>query len=89
MQHSHLLPSSSEPLPPRFISRLAGFADLFTRPTWSNVLVLLAAVILAPGRRTVAAALRILGRIAIPTSVPSIVSSIAQRGRPAPRRANC
>ena len=62
MQHSHLLPSSSEPLPPRFLSRLAGFADLFTRPTWSNVLVLLAGVILAPGRRTVAAALRILGR---------------------------
>jgi len=62
MQHSHLFPSSSEPLPPRFISRLAGFADLFTRPTWSNVLVLLAGVILAPGRRTVAAALRILGR---------------------------
>ena len=38
------------------------FADLFTRPTWSNVLMLLAGVILAPGRRTVAAALRILGR---------------------------
>ncbi len=38
------------------------FADLFTRPTWSNVLVLLAGVILAPGRRTVSAALRILGR---------------------------
>src|SRR4030088_867930 len=62
MQHSHLLPSSSEPLPPRFLSRLAGFADLFTRPAWSNVLVLLAGVILAPGRRTVTAALRILGR---------------------------
>jgi len=63
MQHSHLLPSSSgSPLPERFLSRLAGFADLFTRPTWSNVLVLLAGVILAPGRRTVTAALRILGR---------------------------
>ena len=39
-----------------------GFADLFTRPTWSNVLVLLAGAILAPGRRTVSAVLRILGR---------------------------
>ena len=39
-----------------------GFADLFTRPTWSNVLVLLAGAILAPGRRTVSATLRILGR---------------------------
>jgi hypothetical protein len=63
MQHSHLLPSSSgSPLPERFLSRLVEFADLFTRPTWSNVLVLLAGVILAPGRRTVSAALRILGR---------------------------
>src|SRR5258708_7949889 len=53
MQHSGVLPISSDPLPPRFLSRLAGFADLFTPPTWSNVLVLLAGVILAPGRRTV------------------------------------
>ena len=63
MQHSHLLPNSSgSALPERFLSRLVGFADLFTRPTWTNVLVLLAGVILAPGRRTVASALRILGR---------------------------
>jgi hypothetical protein len=63
MRHSHLLPSSSgSALPERFLFRLAGFADLFTRPTWSNVLVLLAGVILAPGRRTVSTALRILGR---------------------------
>jgi hypothetical protein len=62
MQHSHRLPISSDPLPPCLLSRLAGFVDLFTRPTWSNILVLLAGVILAPGRRTVTAALRILGR---------------------------
>jgi hypothetical protein len=62
MQHSRLFPSSSEPLPPRFLSRLAGFAELFTRPTWSHVPLLLAGAILAPGRRTVTAALRILGR---------------------------
>ena len=62
MKHSHRLPTSSDPLPARFLSVLAGFADLFTRPTWPNVLVLLAGVILTPGRRTVTAALRILGR---------------------------
>jgi len=63
MQHSQPLSSSSgSPLPERFVSRLASFADLFTRPTWSNVLVLVAGVVLAPGRRTVTAALRILGR---------------------------
>src|SRR5262249_19891390 len=45
----------------RFVSRLEVFSDLFTRPTWSNVLVLLGGAILAPGRRTVTATLRILG----------------------------
>ena len=50
------------PLPPRFLARLASFADLFTRPTWMHIPLLLASAILAPGRRTVAAALRILGR---------------------------
>jgi hypothetical protein len=62
MRHSQRLPACSDPLPARFLSVLAGFADLFTRPTWPNALVLLAGVILTPGRRTVAAALRILGR---------------------------
>ena len=62
MQRSHLPGSSGSPLPGRFLARLAGFADLFTRPTWSHVPVLLAGAVLAPGRRTVTAALRILGR---------------------------
>jgi hypothetical protein len=62
MQHARLSPRTSDPLPPRFADRLAVFADLFTRPTWSHALVLLAGAILAPGRRTVTAVLRILGR---------------------------
>jgi hypothetical protein len=62
MQHARLLPSSCDPLPPSFLARLAGFADLFTHPTWAHVPLLLAGAILAPGRRTVTAALRILGR---------------------------
>jgi hypothetical protein len=61
MKHSHVTSVSVEPLPQCFVSRLEVFADLFTRPTWSNVLVLLAGAILAPGRRTVTATLRILG----------------------------
>jgi hypothetical protein len=44
------------------LSRLLEFADLFTRPTWSRALLLLAGAILAPGKRTVSAMLRILGR---------------------------
>jgi len=62
MQHSHRLPLSAYSLPPQFLSCLAAFDDLFTRPTWPNVLLLLAGVILTPGRRTITAALRILGR---------------------------
>lgn len=42
--------------------RLAGFADLFTRPTWARALLLIVGAILSPGKRTVTAALRILGR---------------------------
>jgi DDE superfamily endonuclease len=66
MQRSHRLPHATNPLPLRFVSLLAGFLNLFTRPTWPNVLVLLAGVVLAPGRRTVTTALRILGREADP-----------------------
>jgi len=63
MRHIRSLPNAlGSPLPSGFLSRLAGFADLFRSSTWSTALVLLAGVILAPGRRTVTAALRILGR---------------------------
>ncbi len=54
--------SCASPLPERILSRLLGFADLFTRPTWSRALLLLAGAVLAPGKRTVTATLRIFGR---------------------------
>ena len=37
------------------------FSHVFTTPTWQHVLVLIAGAILSPGRRTVAAALRVIG----------------------------
>ena len=40
---------------------MAPFQALFTRPTWQNLLVLVAGSILAPGRRTVTSALSIMG----------------------------
>ena len=40
---------------------LQPFSDCFTLPTWRHVLVLVAGAILSPGRRTVAAALRVVG----------------------------
>jgi hypothetical protein len=54
--------SCESPLPARLLWRLAGLPELFTRPTWLNALLLVAGAILAPGKRTVTAALRILGR---------------------------
>jgi hypothetical protein len=63
MEHLDPTPPPCEsPLPERLLSRLAGLPKLFTRPTWQNVLLLVAGAILAPGKRTVTAALRILGR---------------------------
>jgi hypothetical protein len=41
---------------------LAPFAPLFARRVWCHALVLVAGAILTPGRRTVCAALRVMGR---------------------------
>lgn len=54
--------SPESPLPACLLARLAGLPELLTRPTWTNALLLIAGAILAPGKRTVTAALRILGR---------------------------
>jgi len=63
MQHPDPTPPScASPLPERLLLRLADLPKLFTRPTWQNILLLVAGAILAPGKRTVTAALRILGR---------------------------
>ena len=45
-------------LPPAMLRVLAPFAPHFSRRVWSHVLILVAGAILAPGRRTVTAALR-------------------------------
>ena len=42
------------------------FTDGFTAPTWQHVLVLIAGAILSPGRRTVAAALRVMALDQVP-----------------------
>lgn len=54
--------SFESPLPACLLSRLASLSQQFTRPTWQNVVLLVTGAILAPGKRTVTAALRILGR---------------------------
>jgi hypothetical protein len=40
---------------------MAPFAGCFTRPTWNNLLVLVAGAVLSPGRRTVVAVLSSVG----------------------------
>ena len=49
-------------LPDAIVSLLIPFATLFTNPTWRKAQVLLVGAILTPGQRTVAAALRVMGR---------------------------
>src|SRR5581483_7669830 len=48
-------------LPPEMVALLARFAPLFSARIWLCVPVLVAGSILAPGRRTVSSALRVLG----------------------------
>ncbi len=49
-------------LPDAVAAVLVPFATLFTNPTWQNAQLLLMGAILTPGQRTVAAALRVMGR---------------------------
>ena len=49
-------------LPDAIVPVLGPFARLFTNPTWSKAQLLLVGTILATGQRTVAAALRVMGR---------------------------
>ena len=54
-------------LPEPLAAWMGPFMTGFTRPTWRHALVLVAGAILAPGRRTVAAMLRVMGLGQAPT----------------------
>ena len=49
------------PLPPAIIQSMSYFAPLFSHRVWSQAQVLLTGAILAPGKRTVSALLRVMG----------------------------
>jgi DDE superfamily endonuclease len=52
----------TRPAAPDILARwMAPFEALFTRPTWRHVVVLIAGAVLAPGPRTVASALSVMG----------------------------
>ncbi len=48
-------------LPPTILSSVLPFAPVFSRRVWAHVQILVAGSLLSPARRTVAAALRVLG----------------------------
>src|SRR5438132_1868346 len=58
--------SDSNLAPPVLAAWLSVFRDCFTTPVWNHVLVLVAGAVLAPGKRTVSQALRIMGLAASP-----------------------
>src|SRR3954466_7890114 len=77
-------PPPPEPLPAWLRPFLAGL----TRPTGRHALVLVAGAILAPGRRTVAAGLRVVGRGRAPTftNYPRVLNRNRWSGRAAAER---
>jgi hypothetical protein len=48
-------------LPKDFLGLMLPFAVLFSKQVWQHVLVLIVGAILAPGKRTVSAILRVMG----------------------------
>jgi hypothetical protein len=48
-------------LPSELTSLIVSFAPLFSKPVWQHAQVLLVGAILAPGKRTITAALRVMG----------------------------
>lgn len=48
-------------IPPALVAWLSVFRPYFTAPVWNRVLVLVAGAVLAPGKRTVTQALRVMG----------------------------
>ena len=67
------------PLPPDIISFMSHFAPLFSSRVWPHAQVLLTGALLAPGKRTVSALLRVLG-LDQHSAKPTIGCSIAACG---------
>jgi hypothetical protein len=57
---------AADPVPPLMATWLAPFQGCFTAPVWQRVRVLVAGALLAPGQRTVSAALRVMGLAELP-----------------------
>jgi len=64
--HSGVIAGHPSLPPPVLAGWLAAFRGCFSAPVWSRVLVLVAGAVLAPGKRTVTQALRVMGLAAGP-----------------------
>jgi len=73
----------------RLGSWMEPFSAAFTAPTWQHVLVLIVGAILSPGRRTVAAALRVTGLDQDPRFTNTTGFSTVIAGRVCGLRAVC
>ena len=62
MKHNRIESATAQPtVPPILLSWLAVFRPCFTAPVWNHILVLVGGAVLAPGKRTVTQALRVMG----------------------------
>ncbi len=65
MQHHPTFPpSTGDPVPRVLRHWLQDLRTCFTAPSWEHVLVLVMGAVLAPGKRTISACLRMTGRTA-------------------------
>jgi hypothetical protein len=64
--HPDFLPSDGDPIPQILRVWMQAFRSQFTIPSWEHVLVLIMGTVLAPGKRTISACLRMTGRAGTP-----------------------
>ncbi len=64
--HSGVIAGHPSLPPPVLAGWLAAFRGCFSAPVWSRILVLVAGAVLAPGKRTVTQALRVMGLASSP-----------------------
>jgi hypothetical protein len=62
MTQNRIESATTQPaVPTILVSWLAVFRPCFTAPVWNHILVLVGGAVLAPGKRTVTQALRVMG----------------------------
>jgi hypothetical protein len=64
--HPDFLSSHEDPVPQILRVWMQAFRSQFTTPSWEHVLVLIMGTVLAPGKRTISACLRMTGRAGTP-----------------------